>query len=184
MHKTLSSQKAASLRDFFASVDAKDLQKTSADLAHHFDMPTDGETDWIEVEYDFNRLFVGPAAVPAPPYASAYQTMPSLMGKPALDVREAYRAFGLEVPDRNATPDDHLAFELDIVAAMTGTLDEDDERQRLRAWLVDEHMSDWVPQFAAAVLDQPGVSKPVEMAVEALTAWLESVKTDADSLDS
>lgn len=179
MDGTLNSEKAAALRDFFASVDAGELRSAAADIARHFNLPMDRDTDWREVEYDFNRLFVGPASVPAPPYASAYQEEPTLMGKPALEVRDAYRALGLEVPDRNATPDDHLAFELDVVAALGSTGPPDGEWRRLRDWLVREHLGGWVPRFAEAVRKQPGVSEPVGMAVEALTTWLESAGAEA-----
>lgn len=184
MDDTLYSEKAAALRDFFASVDGEELQAAATDIARLFNLPMNRATDWLEVEYDFNRLFVGPAAVPAPPYASAYQTEPSLMGKPALEVRDAYSVLGLEVPDKNATPDDHLAFELDVVAALGAAGIEDESHDRLQAWFIGEHMSGWVPRFAAAVREQPGVSEPIRMAVEALTAWLESARTEAGGIES
>lgn len=179
MDDTLYSEKAAALRDFFASVDATGLQTAATDIARHFNQSMDGVTDWLEVEYDFNRLFVGPTAIPAPPYASAYQKEPSLMGKPTLEVREAYRAMGLEVPDRNATPDDHLAYELDAVVALGSVKEGHADMERLQAWFIDEHMGGWVPKFTAAVMEQPDVSAPVQMAVEALTAWLESARAEA-----
>lgn len=145
MDDTLYSEKAAALRDFFASVDAEDIRQAATDIACRFNLPMNRETDWREVEYDFNRLFVGPAAVPAPPYASAYQEEPSLMGKPTLEVRNVYRTLGLEVPDQNATPDDHLAFELDVAAALGCTQARNEDWEKVQAWLVDEHMGGWVP---------------------------------------
>ncbi|WP_316896362.1 molecular chaperone TorD family protein [Pseudodesulfovibrio indicus] len=177
MDNTLFTEQAPALRDFFASVDAKDLREAADRISTRFGLPMDRETDWVEVEYDFNRLFVGPAAVPAPPYASAYQPEPTLMGEPALEVREAYRALGLEVPDRNATPDDHLAYELDAVAALGGA-EGDPTASQVLNWFINDHMHGWIPRFAAAVREQPSVSGPVRMAVDALTAWLASARTD------
>lgn len=177
-------EKAAALRDFFASVDAKELRMAATDIAHHFNLTINEETDWLEVEYDFNRLFVGPAAVPAPPYASAYQKNPILMGKPTIEVRKAYRVLGLEVPDRNTTPDDHLAFELDVVSALGSAETLNEERERIQAWLIGEHLSGWVPRFAKAVRKQPDVSEPVNMAIDALTAWLESARAEAECMNS
>lgn len=174
---------AAALRDFFAAVDARDLQRASASIARHFGMPLDPATDWTEVEYDFNRLFVGPAAIPAPPYASAYQEEPALMGAPALEVRDAYRRLGLQVPDQGATPDDHIAFELDAVAAMLGAEGTDKDLAELQTWFVEEHMCGWLPEFTAAVMKQPDVSGPVGMAVEALSAWLEAVRSEKEPND-
>lgn len=163
------------LRDFFFAVDASDIRSAALDVSRHFELPLDPATDWVEVEYDFNRLFVGPAAVPAPPYASAYLDEPTLMGAPALEVRRAYRRLGLAVPDQGATPDDHLAFELDAVLALdalAGATGSEPGLNELRSWFVVEHMGGWVPEFIGATRRQPDVSAPVAMAVSALEAWL------------
>lgn len=182
MDDTLFSEQAPALRDFFASVDAEDIRVAAAGISRHFNIPMSEEKDWQEVEYDFNRLFVGPAAIPAPPYASAYAKEPLLMGKATLEVRDAYREMGLEVPDRNATPDDHIAFELDAAAALG--VSQDARFKTIRAWLIADHMSDWVPRFADAVRNQPDVSEPVLMAVDALTSWLESARAETGSCES
>jgi TorA maturation chaperone TorD len=169
------------LRDFFSAVDGKALKSAATAISHHFGMPLGVETNWIDVEYDFNRLFVGPATVPAPPYASAYQDDPTLMGEPALAARDAYRQLGLAVPNEGAIPDDHLAFELDAALAMhlLATIEEyrgNADLAALRAWFIVEHMGQWVPKFTQAVLSQERVSQPVSMAVNALLQWLSSEK--------
>ncbi|MFW5490083.1 MAG: TorD/DmsD family molecular chaperone [Desulfovibrio sp.] len=178
MDNTLFSQQAPALRDFFASVDAEDLKKSSSSISRYFNLSIDTDADWREVEYDFNRLFVGPAAIPAPLYASAYAEEPLLMGKATLEVRDAYRALGLEVPNKNATPDDHLAYELDAAAALGSMSTEDEATGLLRTWFIGDHLSGWIPHFAAAVRKQKDVSEPVLMAVEALTMWLESARAE------
>lgn len=177
MDNTLFSQQAPALRDFFASVDAEDLRKAASGISRHFNLPVHTDADWREVEYDFNRLFVGPAAIPAPPYASAYAEEPLLMGKATLEVRDAYHALGLVVPNKNATPDDHLAYELDAAAAL-GSISGDEAIGPLRTWFIGDHMSGWIPHFAEAVRKQKDVSKPVLMAVKALTSWLESAQAE------
>lgn len=179
----LSPHKAAALRDFFAAVDAKDLKSAAADIERHFSLPMSTDTDWVEVEYDFNRMFVGPAAVPAPPYASAYQTEPSLMGRPALEARRVYLALGLEVPQKNTTPDDHLAYELDAVAALAGATDDDETRNELSRF-VGEHMHGWIPRFVDAVREQADVSEPIRQAVSALAAWLDSARNEIQCTQS
>ncbi|MGE4424441.1 MAG: molecular chaperone [Pseudodesulfovibrio sp.] len=173
---------ARALRDFFASRDAADLKRAAAAVSEHFHLPLAADVDWTGAEYDFNRLFVGPMAVPAPPYASAYQTEPALMGEPTLAVRDAYRALGLMVPDQGHTPDDHLAFELDLAAAMPGPEEGeggDPVSAEVRAWLLGEHLPGWVPAFVEAVKAQPDVSAPVRMAVDALDGWLETTRPEA-----
>lgn len=171
-------QQASALRDFFASVNDADLREAATGISRQFGMALRDDTDWRGVEYDFNRLFVGPAAVPAPPYASAYETEPVLMGKTTMEVRQAFGALGLEVPDRNCTPDDHLAFELDAVSALAAIGEEDPAAAEIRGWFIQDHMGDWVPRFASAVRQQPDVSEPVRMAVDALTKWLDSAQAE------
>lgn len=175
------------LRDFFSARNAEELKAAAGGIAIHFHQSLDTATDWREVEYDFNRLFVGPLAIPAPPYASAYETDPRLMGAPTLAVRAAYRQLGLAVPDEGATPDDHLAFELDAVSACDTMLTQDFPQtadtvsprtvHEVREWLVKEHMSGWVPLFVQAVNAQQNVSPPVAMAVSALEQWLAGAKS-------
>jgi TorA maturation chaperone TorD len=170
------------LRDFFASRDAADLKRASAAISDHFHLTLAQDVDWTGAEYDFNRLFVGPMAVSAPPYASAYQTEPALMGEPTLAVRDAYRALGLMVPDQGHTPDDHLAFELDLAAAMPGPgedADGDPVVAEVREWFLGEHLPGWVPAFIEAVRAQPDVSVPVHMAVDALDNWIETIRPAA-----
>lgn len=174
MDHTPDRERLPALRDFFGATNAAQLSRGADALARAFGLPLDESTDWTAVEYDFNRLFVGPASLAAPPYASAYQREPTLMGSPALAVREAYRSLGLAVPDQGATPDDHLAFELDAMAALEGAEGQFDE---VRSWMVHEHLGDWVPRFVDAVRTAPNVSAPIRMAVNALEAWLHSACT-------
>ncbi len=174
------------LRDFFSAVDGADIESAAKDISRQFALPLDTATDWLEVEYEFNRLFVGPRAVPAPPYASAYREEPSLMGPPTLEVRDAYRRLGLAVPDQGATPDDHLAFELDAMVAfdaLAGAVaaGEEAELGELRAWFVAEHMAGWVPRFIEATRGQGDVSPPVAMAASALEQWLDQAVRAVDA---
>jgi len=185
-HASCNRDGARALRDFFASRDAADLKRATAAVAGHFHLTIADDTDWTGAEYDFNRLFVGPMAVPAPPFASAYQTEPALMGEPTLAVRDAYRALGLMVPDQGHTPDDHLAFELDLAAAMPGPgedADSDPVVAEVREWFLGEHLPGWVPAFVEAVKEQADVSAPVRVAVEALESWLEAIRPPARALD-
>lgn len=143
---------------------------------------------WRDAEYAFNRLFVGPMAVPAPPYASAWlETEPRLMGESTMDVRDLYHALGYAVPDEGTTPDDHLSFELDAALALL-TLREtplspptDTREERGLAvdeawcWLVAEHMGAWVPRFVQRALAEPGVPPAIARALALLLCWQEDV---------
>lgn len=146
---------------------------------------------WRTTEYAFNRLFVGPMAVPAPPYASAWlETDPRLMGESTMDVRDLYHALGYAVPDEGATPDDHLSFELDAALALLALREAADAAspssapapspstlatytQEAWRWLVAEHMGAWVPRFVQHALAEPDVPPAIARALAMLLCWQE-----------
>ncbi|WP_353120030.1 molecular chaperone TorD family protein [Nitratidesulfovibrio sp.] len=146
---------------------------------------------WRTTEYAFNRLFVGPMAVPAPPYASAWlETEPRLMGEAAMDVRNLYHSLGYAVPDEGATPDDHLSFELDAALALLALREAANaappssapepspstlatDTQEAWRWLVAEHMGAWVPRFVQHALAEPDVPPAIARALAMLLCWQE-----------
>lgn len=168
---------AAALRDFFAAANAAELRNAALRISRHFGLELEEPEDWTGVEYDYNRMFIGPAAVPAPPYASAYQEEPALMGAPALEARRFYRELGLTLPDQGATPDDHLAYELDALVALLSPLAPDDpgneEARERAARFVRGHMAAWLPRFIDAARGASPATRPVATAVEALSQWFE-----------
>ncbi|WP_281654986.1 molecular chaperone [Eggerthella sinensis] len=127
----------------------------------------------------YTRLFVGPAALPAPPWESVYVNPdPLLFQKSTLAVRRAYREAGYLPVSYPHVADDHLAIELNFMAALAGsvvalneTCDERAERDaqgdaaasdeaaapaasdgeallRAQAAFLDEHLLRWVDAFA------------------------------------
>ena len=99
---------AQALRDFFSSTnaEAEALAAAATRFAPVEILPD--SINWQAEEYAFNRLFVGPQAVPAPPYASVYlEAEPRLMGNAATDMREILQALGLAAPE--GQPDDFIA---------------------------------------------------------------------------
>lgn len=148
------------------------------------------DNQWRDAEYAFNRLFVGPMTVPAPPYASAWlETEPRLMGESTMDVRALYHALGYAVPDEGTAPDDHLSFELDAALALLALNDaprpaanaQREERglavNDAWCWLVAEHMGAWVPRFVQRALAEPGVPPVIARALALLLCWQEGAAT-------
>ena len=69
--------------------------------------------------YDFNRLFVGPQKLLAPPLESYYRNVEHLpMQAETLAVRAAYSEAGLELTERNKIPDDHAQFEFYFLSCL------------------------------------------------------------------
>ncbi len=70
--------------------------------------------------WDFNRLFVGPGEMLAPPWESVHRSKTKLtFQEPTLQVRELYRRFGVEAAALHREPDDHLGIELAFVATLS-----------------------------------------------------------------
>jgi TorA maturation chaperone TorD len=186
------------LRDFFAATDAAALKEAACRIARSVGAEIPAHTDWTAAEYEFNRLFVGPAALQAPPFASAWtESDRALMGKAALEARETYHRLGLAVPGEGVIPDDHLAYELEAVLAMKSLLavrgvaaeadasgnagpgnDHSDAGVAdLHAWFVGEHLERWLPPFMQAVRENAEKGGVVAMATDALTVWFENERT-------
>ena len=166
---------AQALRDFFSSTDACALAAAATRFAPVETLPDN--INWQAEEYAFNRLFVGPQAVPAPPYASVYlEAEPRLMGNAAADMREILQALGLAAPE--GQPDDFIACELEAWGMLTLLLRPecgDPLRVHARealAWLVDEHMALWLPAFAERARKADAPTPAIQAALRCLEYWL------------
>lgn len=104
------------------------------------------------------RLFVGPAALPAPPWESVYTSHKRLIMQPStLEIRNAYRARGFIPALYPHVPDDHLALELHFMARLAeeslraceegNTQQARETLEASKAFLVD-HLGAWVGLFA------------------------------------
>ena len=168
---------AMALRDFFSAGCAAEL----ADAMPAFREEALSEAEVRELEFEFNRLFVGPDAVPAPPFASIYlEKEPQLMGRCMLDVRELYLGLGLSVPEGGA-PDDFLPYELEAwvrLGALEGEVTAQEGRKAVheaRRWLVLEHMALWLPAF----LERAFAASPSPVMADVLKTlenWLKAAK--------
>lgn len=161
----------AGLRDFFMAQNAVGLEAAYNRLAA---APV---ADWQNVEFAFNRLFVGPRALLAPPFASVYlEPEPQLMGRSTLNVRYLYQMMGLTSPWQNSLPDDHLGLELDAYYQLQTVLSQVDsaELKALREYFLLGHLNRWLPQFINRVKTTPDIPAPIILVVEQLNAWLQA----------
>ncbi|MFA5536827.1 MAG: molecular chaperone TorD family protein [Bacillota bacterium] len=69
---------------------------------------------------EYNRFFVGPGPLEAPPWESVYRSKERLIfGSETLSVRKFYQDFGLAIKDGNREPDDHIGLELEFMAFLS-----------------------------------------------------------------
>lgn len=114
----------------------------------------------LKLEYE--RLFVGPYKLPAPPYASLYlESEPTVMGRSTLGVLRMYEDAGFVLSPSFKDLPDHIAAELEFMALVC-------EEER-RSWkkgdpsgagrflsveerFLSGHLVQWIPKFTAAIL--------------------------------
>lgn len=137
------------------------------------------------VRRDFTRLFVGPGRLKAPPWESVHRSRDRLLFEAeTLQVREWYARFGLAAPRLNREPDDHVALELEFLAALAEraltALEEDrpDDATALveahQAFLA-EHVLPWVPALMEMIRENAETSFHTGVA-ELVTGALESAE--------
>lgn len=166
------------LRDFHAAHDGPAMAAAVAALGGP---ALDGEGTEA-LEFAFNRLFVGPAAPIAPPYASAWlDPERRLMGDVTGRVAALYDTIGLRSPLAGSVPDDHLALELDaalVLAALAGDvtapLPSHAPVALVRRWFAEEHLALWLPQFIARVEAAADLPPALHHVNRCLADWLDS----------
>jgi TorA maturation chaperone TorD len=163
------------LSRFFFAINANEMMDSYLVLAS-----APSVDDWSAVEFSFNRLFVGPRTLLAPPYASIYLDSDNtrLMGEATLRIRELYEMIGLTSPWLNKIPDDHIALELDALWQVETALQKVDAPQLrdVREYLL-AHMQSWVPRFVSRIQSVDDVHPAILSVVEKLKAAIFSEGT-------
>lgn len=119
---------------------------------------------WLEdLAIEFARLFIGPKAPPAVPYASFYLSeSKSLMTEVTIDVRRKYLEAGMAVKELYSIPDDHVGIELEFVYYLTqkaieyfedGNREEASRLFEMREDFLNNHMRKWIPVFVDKILE-------------------------------
>lgn len=121
-----------------------------------------GKLGQLEEEYD--RIFVGPFSLPAPPWESVYRDRKRLlMTATTLSVREYYRACGYEAQCFQHVPDDHLAIELDFLSSLSqealdactaGNQEGAEQAFAAATGFLNTHLALWIDDFTAELHKQ------------------------------
>ena len=118
----------------------------------------------------WQRLFIGPWALPAPPWGSVWLDKESvLFGDSTLALREWMRANGVGLSEQRAEPEDHFGTLL-LLAAWLCESGEDEAFNQLLAW----HILPWSGRFLSVFI--AGAGNPFyqalgQLAQETLTRW-------------
>ena len=132
---------------------------------------TETPFDLAKLEYEYNRLFVGPGRLKCPPYESVHRKdrpefeLGLVLGPSTNDVKKQYQESGLDISKSFRDLPDHIAVELEFMYYLclnetkaTDNYEADVWRERQRRF-VHSHLSTWADTFANLVL--PNTSSPL-----------------------
>lgn len=168
---------AEGLRDYFIAENSQAMKNAWETLSRSTRPELPVIQDWDEAEFSFNRLFTGPRALEAPPYASVYlQNEPNLMGETTMYVRQVYQQMGLVSPWKNSLPDDHISLELDALLIIHKLSLEHDsqELKDLRKSFILGHFCVWVQKFCEKISSSQSCHKTSATAATLLNQLLET----------
>ncbi|WP_280771630.1 TorD/DmsD family molecular chaperone [Salipaludibacillus daqingensis] len=111
-----------------------------------------------DCKFDFNKLFIGPYKLLAPPYESTYLNHDKLlMRAETLSVRSFYEKANIQVDGKGQIPDDHIALELEFIAFLLHQLNQENELTAIKALLeefLNEHLGKWIDEHLDLVNKQ------------------------------
>ncbi len=133
------------------------------DSAHTPDLQTVDESCQTVAEEalfeDFYRLYVGYGDMQVPPWESVYRNEDrEIFDIHTLQVREVYARHGMEFVEKNKTPEDSMAIELEFMQLLCDRLLIALERDDVRAerilvedqlGFLEQHLLVWTPEFVA-----------------------------------
>ena len=118
-----------------------------------------------QVKREYRVLFVGPEEMPAPPWESVYTGEEgALFQETTLEVRQAYRTFGMQAEAYQRVPDDSLALELAFMSGLAeralGAFRRGDREEAQRCLngsldFLKKHLLRWVPLFLERMAESP-----------------------------
>jgi len=112
------------------------------------------DEQFVDVQTDYSRLFIGPAKPLAPPWESVYFNEDHMIfQQQTAQVRAWYRRFGLEPEKLYKEPDDHIGLELAFLAHLAGlglqALEDSDDAKfaeilQAQSQFISQHPLKWV----------------------------------------
>ncbi len=117
----------------------------------------------LDLEVEYNRLFVGPGAPSCPPYQSVYDLnrpladQGTMLGPTVEAMEKRLRAEGLGVTLDHAEMADHAAVELELMWYLLARAAESEDETTAARYveraeeLFQEHLAPWMPAFGSCI---------------------------------
>lgn len=127
-------------------------------LRRYFEHLTDEQLNRDIEEYQ--RLFLGPGPLVAPPWESYYRSKEQLLFEEwTYQIRDQYHRFGLQFIKENNEPDDHLLLELEFMIFLSDTClletahEEIVELISSQIHFLENHLTVWIPYFCERLIE-------------------------------
>jgi TorA maturation chaperone TorD len=127
-------------------------------LRRYFEHLSDDQINRDKKEYQ--RLFIGPGPLAAPPWESYYRSKEQLLFEEwTYQIREQYHRFGLQFIKENNEPDDHLLLELEFMTFLSEACLPETEKEKIAQLIssqisfLENHLMIWIPYFCKRVIE-------------------------------
>jgi TorA maturation chaperone TorD len=110
----------------------------------------------VNLAVAYTRLFLGPPAMLAPPYASFYLDKGAVMGPSSIAMMKLYSTAGLRLDDEFNEMPDHVAVALEFLYYLifketnAGSNDAREEKEKIRqteTYFLNKFIFPWIPRF-------------------------------------
>lgn len=118
-----------------------------------------GKEEFVKIKEDYNRLFIGPGQLLAPPWESVYLSKERIIfDEHTLAVREFYKRWDVNTNTKSKEPDDHIGFELEfmniLISKSIKALENNDinflkESLLAQKDFLDKHILLWIDEFSS-----------------------------------
>lgn len=153
-------------------------------LYHYF--KSNMSVDLKQEEQEFNRLFVGPGPLIAPPWESVYRSKDRITHDfPALQMADLYKSFDIEFTRKYKEAEDHLSLQLEfMIYLINNSINEEWIKVRFlegQEKLIHLHLCKWIPNFTQDVIDNTnsilyeGAAKLLNEFIEYDAAFIQEV---------
>lgn len=130
----------------------------------------------------YQRLFVGPDTLPAPPWGSVYLDRENvLFGDSTLRLRQWLRANGIEAQRQQNEPEDHIGTLLMMAAWLA-----EEHQQQMTSALIAQHLLPWAPRYLELLQQHAGhpfYQGVAQLAQVTLAAWAADCSIPVASLE-
>jgi putative dimethyl sulfoxide reductase chaperone len=145
-------------RNSFNFQELGEVHESGKILQRYFEQLSDDQINRDLEEYQ--RLFVGPGLLIAPPWESYYRSKEQLLFEEwTYQIREQYHQFGLQSIKENNEPDDHLLLELEFMLYFSDACIVEKENEKIVELIsvqidfLEKHLTMWIPYFCQRLIE-------------------------------